>query len=79
MEKLFFIAGIMSLLLVGILQAKEVKVCNVLRDYTFSELKLACDGDPKNATTLKEMYKKGWHFVGSSLSGSGGGVVILER
>jgi len=25
------------------------------------------------------MYKKGWHFVGTSLSGSGGQVVILER
>jgi len=59
--------------------AREVKVCNVLRNYDVSKLVLACNGNYDDKTTLKEMYKKGWHFVGTSLSGSGGRVVILER
>ena len=59
--------------------AREVKVCTVLRNYDVSTLVLACNGSFKDKTTLKEMYKKGWHFVGTSLSGSGGEVVILEK
>ncbi len=69
------ISGILS----NNLFAREVKVCSILRNYNPSKLVLACNGSFKDKTTLKEMYKKGWHFVGTSLSGSGGGVVILEK
>ena len=58
------------------LLATQVKTCTVLRNYDFGSMKIDC-GD--GHTTLKEMYKQGWKFVGSSLSGSGGTQVILEK
>lgn len=74
-----FIGAVLTGILFSSLGAREVKVCNIARDYTPGRLVIVCSSDWKDKTTLKEMYKKGWHFVGSSLSGSGGGVVILER
>ena len=74
---------ILGLLTVGLLSssiyAKQVKVCSVLRNYKPSTLSIACEGDWKKKTTLKKMYEKGWKYVGSSTSGSGGTVVILEK
>ncbi len=74
---------ILGLITLGLLSsstfAKEVKVCNVTKNFTPSVLEMACEGDLDNTTTLKEMYKMGWKFVGTSLSGSGGQVVILEK
>ena len=78
MEKLIF-----GLLIIGLLSssiyAKQVKVCNVLRSYGVSTLPIACEGDWDKKTTLTKMYKKGWRFIGSSTSDSGGTVVILEK
>ena len=79
MKKFFVGMILISGILFSNLFAKEVKVCSVLRNYHPSKLVLACNGSFEDKTTLKEMYKKGWYFVGTSLSGSGGEVVILEK
>jgi len=74
---------VLGLVFLGILSssvyAKQVKVCTVTKSYTPSELVLACDGNWDSKITLKKMYKKGWRMVGSSMSGSGGAVIILEK
>ena len=71
------VLGIIGLSIISTsLLATQVKTCTVLRNYDFGSMKIDCgDGD----TTLKAMYKKGWKFVGSSGSGSGGTQVILEK
>ena len=58
---------------------KNVKVCNILRNYSPSTLKIACDGSWDKSTTLKALYNKGWRYVGTALGPSGGQVVILEK
>ncbi len=78
MKKLIF--GLLTIgLLSSSIYAKQVKVCNVLKSYDASTLPIACEGDWDEKTTLKKMYKKGWKFIGTSMSGSGGTVVILEK
>jgi len=78
MKKLIF--GLLTIgLLASSIYAKQVKVCNVTKSYGVSTLPMACEGNWDNKTTLKEMYKKGWKFIGTSMSGSGGTVVILEK
>jgi len=73
----------LGLLIIGLVSnsiyAKQIKVCNVLRSYDVSTLPIACEGNFDKKTTLKKMYKKGWKFIGTSASGSGGTVVILEK
>ena len=71
---------VLSVLCLGILSstsfAKDVKTCDVLRNYDFGTMKIDCGN---GHTTLTAMYKKGWRFIGSAISGSGGGQVILEK
>ncbi len=57
MKKLVFWLVTIGLLFSNI-QAKQVKVCDVLRSYDTSKLIIACEGNLKKKTTLKEMYKK---------------------
>ena len=68
----FFSIGILTTSLF----ATQVKTCTVLRNYDFGSMKIDCGA---GKTTLSEMYKIGWKFVGSSPSGSGGTQVILEK
>ena len=75
MKKL--ILGIVAIgLLSSVVSAKQVTACTVLRSYDYGIYPINC-GSGK--TTLQAMYKKGWRFIGSAMSGSGGGVVILEK
>jgi len=71
---------VLSLVAIGLFTtsafAKKVSVCNVLRNYSTGIMKIDCGN---GHTTLKKMYKKGWRFVGSALSGSGGAQLILEK
>ena len=74
---------ILGLTVLGLLTssgyAKEVKVCNITRNYDVSTLKLACDGNWDKITALKALYSKGWRYVGTALGPSGGQVVIVEK
>jgi hypothetical protein len=75
MKKL--VLGIVAIgLLSSIVNAKQVSTCTVLRGYDYGVYPINC-GSGK--TTLKAMYKKGWRFVGSAMSGSGGEVIFLEK
>lgn len=78
MKRLMFCVVAIGLLSSN-MYSRQVKVCDVLRNYDTSKLVIACGGDINKKTTLKKMYKKGWRFVGSSMSGSGGAVIILEK
>jgi hypothetical protein len=62
----------------------ENKLVNLILEISyeeidFSTLKLACDGNWDKITTLKALYSKGWRYVGTALTLSGGQVVIVEK
>lgn len=78
MKKVLFAILAFGLLTTSVF-AKKVKVCNVVRNYDISTLKLACEGNWDDQTTLKALYTKGWKYVGTAVGPAGGQVVILEK
>ena len=76
MKRLFLVMLSISLFST-IIFAKQVTVCTAIKTWSSSSLTISCNGGKQ--TTLKQMYRKGWRFIGTSPSSSGGTVIILEK